>query len=63
MKAVKYPSTQLVRAIMGANSATAKRIYALEKWAVSHGYDGYAPINRRTKKDKQQQVSMAFYGD
>ena len=63
MKKLKYPSTQLVRAIMGANSATAKRIYALEKWAVSHGYDGYAPINRRTKKDKQQQVSMAFYGN
>lgn len=63
MKAVKYPSTQLVRAIMGANSATAKRIYALEKWAMSHGYDGYAPIQRKTKKDKQQQVSMAFYGD
>ena len=63
MKAVKYPSTQLVRAIIGANSATAKRIYALEKWAVSHGYDGYAPIQRRTKTDKQQQVSMAFYRD
>ena len=63
MKAVKYPSTQLVRAIIGANSATAKRIYALEKWAIDHGYDGYSPINRRTKKDKQQQVSMAFYGD
>lgn len=63
MKAVKYPSTQLVRAIIGANSATAKRIYALEKWAMTHGYDGYKAINRRTKKDKQQQVSMAFYGD
>ena len=63
MKAVKYPSTQLVRAIIGANSATAKRIYALEKWAVAHGYDGYAPIQRRTKTDKQQQVSMAFYRD
>jgi hypothetical protein len=60
MKAVKYPSTQLVRAIMGANSATAKRIYALEKWAVDHGYDGYAPINRRTKKDKQQQMEIGL---
>ena len=63
MKAVKYPSTQLVRAIIGANSATAKRIYALEKWAIDHGYDWYAPIQRRTKKDKQQQVSMEFYRD
>ena len=60
MKAVKYPSTQLVRAIMGANSATAKRIYALEKWAMTHGYDGYAPINRRTKKDKMQQMEIGL---
>lgn len=63
MKKVKYPSTQAVRDKLGANSAIAKRIYALEKWAVAHGYDGYAPIQRRTKTDKQQQVSMAFYRD
>ena len=63
MKKLKYPSTAMVRDKLGAESNIAKRIYALEKWAVSHGYDGYAPINRRTKKDKMQQVSMAFYGD
>ena len=63
MKKLKYPSTAMVREKLGASSKIAKRIYALEKWAVSHGYDGYAPIQRRTKKDKQQQVSMAFYGD
>ena len=63
MKKLKYPSTAMVRDKLGAGSKIAKRIYALEKWAVSHGYDGYAPINRRTKKDKQQQVSMAFYKD
>lgn len=63
MKKLKYPSTAIVRDKLGAGSKIAKRIYALEKWAVSHGYDGYAPINRRTKKDKQQQVSMAFYKD
>lgn len=58
MKKLKYPSTQAVREKLGANSKIAKRIYALEKWAVSHGYDGYAPINRRTKKEKQQQTSL-----
>ena len=63
MKKLKYPSTAMVRDKLGAGSKIAKRIYALEKWAVSHGYDGYAPIQRRTKTDKQQQVSMAFYGD
>jgi len=63
MKKLKYPSTAMVRDKLGAGSKIAKRIYALEKWAVSHGYDGYAPINRRTKREKQQQVSMAFYKD
>lgn len=63
MKRIKYPSTQIARERFGAHSPEYKRIKALEKWAIDHGYDGYAPINRRTKKDKQQQVSMAFYKD
>lgn len=61
MKKLKYPSTALVREKLGAGSKLAKRIYALEKWAVSHGYDGYAPIKRRTKKDKQQQVKLELW--
>lgn len=60
MKKVKYPSTAMVREKLGANSKIAKRIYALEKWAVSHGYDGYAPIQRRTKKDKMQQMEIGL---
>ncbi len=60
MKNLKYPSTAMVREKLGAGSKIAKRIYALEKWAVAHGYDGYAPINRRTKKDKQQQMEIGL---
>lgn len=60
MKKLKYPSTAMVRDKLGAESKIAKRIYALEKWAVSHGYDGYAPINRRTKKDKMQQMEIGL---
>lgn len=60
MKKLKYPSTALVREKLGAGSKLAKRIYALEKWAVAHGYDGYAPINRRTKKDKMQQMEIGL---
>lgn len=60
MKPIKYPSTAMVRDKLGAGSKIAKRIYALEKWAVSHGYDGYAPINRRTKKDKMQQMEIGL---
>lgn len=60
MKNLKYPSTAMVREKLGAGSKIAKRIYALEKWAVAHGYDGYAPINRRTKKDKMQQLEIGL---
>lgn len=60
MKKLKYPSTAMVREKLGASSKIAKRIYALEKWAVAHGYDGYAPINRRTKKDKMQQMEIGL---
>jgi hypothetical protein len=60
MRKIKYPSTAMVRDKLGAGSKIAKRIYALEKWAVAHGYDGYAPINRRTKKDKQQQMEIGL---
>ena len=60
MKKLKYPSTAMVRERLGAGSKIAKRIYALEKWAVAHGYDGYAPINRRTKKDKMQQMEIGL---
>lgn len=61
MRNVKYPSTQAVREKLGANSKIAKRIYALEKWAVSHGYDGYKAINRRTRADKVQQTEIKFF--
>ena len=60
MRKIKYPSTAMVREKLGAGSKIAKRIYALEKWAVSNGYDGYAPINRRTKKDKMQQMEIGL---
>jgi hypothetical protein len=58
MKAVKYPSTQLARERFGAHSPEYRRIKALEKWAIAHGYDGYKAIQRKTKKDKQQQTSL-----
>ena len=60
MKPIKYPSTALVREKLGANSKIAKRIYALEKWAVAHGYDGYKSINRKTRADKLQQTELGI---
>lgn len=60
MRKLKYPSTQIARKKFGATSPAYKRIKALEQWAVAHGYDGYTPINRRTKKDKIQQMEMGI---
>jgi hypothetical protein len=60
MRKVKYPSTQIARERFGASSPAYKRIKALEQWAVAHGYDGYAPIQRRTKKDKMQQMEIGL---
>ena len=60
MSKIKYPSTALVREKLGANSKIAKRIYALEKWAVAHGYDGYKAINRKTRADKLQQTELGI---
>jgi hypothetical protein len=60
MRKVKYPSTQIARERFGATSTAYKRIKALEKWAIAHGYDGYAPINRRTKKEKMQQMEIGL---
>ena len=60
MRKIKYPSTSIVREKLGADSAIAKRIYALEKWAVAHGYDGYKAINRKTRADKLQQTELGI---
>jgi hypothetical protein len=60
MKKLKYPSTAMVRDKLGAGSKIAKRIYALEKWAVAHGYDGYKAINRKTRADKLQQTELGI---
>ena len=60
MKKLKYPSTAMVREKLGAGSKIAKRIYALEKWAVAHGYDGYKAINRKTRADKLQQTELGI---
>ena len=60
MRKIKYPSTAMVRDKLGAGSKIAKRIYALEKWAVAHGYDGYKAINRKTRADKIQQTELGI---
>ena len=60
MRKVKYPSTQIARERFGAQSPEYRRIKALEKWAVAHGYDGYKAINRKTRADKLQQTELGI---
>lgn len=60
MKKLKYPSTQIAREHFGPESSEYKRIKALETWAIAHGYDGYKAIQRRTRRDKEQQTAMNF---
>ena len=58
MRKLKYPSTSMVRDKFGSHSEVYLRVKALEKWALDHGYDGYKRIQRRTKKDRQQQTEL-----
>ena len=60
MRKIKYPSTQIARERFGAKSPEYRRIKALEKWAVDHGYDGYKAINRKTRADKLQQTELGI---
>lgn len=63
MHPIKYPSTQVARERFGAKSPAYKRIKALEKWAIDHGYGGYKTINRRTREDKKQQCELQLWTD
>lgn len=61
MRQVKYPATQMALKRCGSRSSFYKRVKALEKWAIDHGYGGYKPIHRRTKRDKMQQTEMRLW--
>ena len=62
MRQVKYPATQMALKRCGSRSPFYKRIKALEKWAIDHGYDGYKPIHRRTKKGQEATDRAATLG-
>lgn len=60
---LKYPTASIVGEKFGLHSEEYKRVYALEQWAARHGYEGHHAHTVPTKRDKQQQVCMAFYKD
>ena len=55
---VKYPLSQEVGILCGRNSEAYRRAYALEQWAVRHGYKGHKKHIVPTKHDRSKQQSL-----
>lgn len=56
----KYPLSVEAGSALGKKSALYSRIYALETWAVRHGYKGYSRHNKRTNAQKALQQRIRF---
>lgn len=54
MRIYKYPLAQRI----GKNSPHYAMALALEQWAVAHGYKGYVPHKKRTKKEIEMQQKI-----
>lgn len=60
VRPVKYPLSQAVGNLCGRNSEAYRRVYALEQWALRHGYEGYRPHIVPTKADRKRQQKLQF---
>ena len=54
----KYPTAAMVGATCGHGSATYRMVYALEQWAVRHGYEGHRAHVVPTKEDRRHQQKL-----
>lgn len=59
-RAIKYPTSSLVGNACGRGSHAYRLVYALEKWAARHGYEGHRPHTVPTKRDKIKQQKIRF---
>lgn len=57
---IKYPAASIVGSKFGRRSQAYKIVYALEQWAVRHGYEGHHAHTVPTKRDKDQQQKIKF---
>lgn len=57
---VKYPLSQAVGNLCGRNSEAYRRAYAMEQWALRHGYEGHRPHIVPTKADRKRQQAIKF---
>jgi hypothetical protein len=57
---LKYPTAAMVGMTCGRKSATYRMVYALEQWAVRHGYEGHRPHVVPTREDRRRQQRILF---
>lgn len=55
---LKYPASSIVGAQCGRGSHAYRVVYALEQWAVRHGYSGHSEHIVPTKADRRKQQSL-----
>ncbi len=55
---LKYPTAAMVGMTCGRKSATYRMVYALEQWAVRHGYEGHRAHVVPTKEDRRRQQKL-----
>ncbi len=57
---LKYPVAAMVGMACGRKSATYRMVYALEQWAMRHGYEGHRAHVVPTKEDRRRQQKILF---
>lgn len=57
---LKYPLSAMVGDRCGRKSEAYRRAYALEQWALRHGYEGHRPHIVPTRADRSRQQSFIF---
>lgn len=60
VRTFKYPLSVEVAGKIGRSNGVYAKVYALETWAVRHGYKGYRKHNKRTNAQKALQQRIRF---
>lgn len=57
-RSLKYPVSAMVGATCGRKSFTYRMVYALEQYAMRHGYAGHRAHVVPTKEDRRRQQKL-----
>jgi len=55
---LKFPVSAIIGERCGHESLAYRLTYALEQWAMKHGYKGHSPHNVRKKSDMTKQTRL-----